>query len=94
VRDLYDRAQTLRAGRLWQRIHLLATYHGVAMQPLNQPLEMVDRQLILGKEATYAEELAALTGDPAWRPTLAFRMGYAEADAAPSPRRGAGSVLI
>ena len=53
VRDLYDKAQTLRAGRLWQRMHLWATTQGVAMQPLNQPVEMVDRERGLGREQVF-----------------------------------------
>ena len=31
--------------------------------------------------------LASLTGNPAWRPTFIFRLGYAERAARPSPRR-------
>ena len=31
--------------------------------------------------------LASLTGNPAWRPTFIFRLGYAERPARPSPRR-------
>jgi hypothetical protein len=50
VRDLYDRAQALRAGRLWQRLHLLAVSRGLAMQPINQPVELVDRERALGQE--------------------------------------------
>jgi nitroreductase len=44
VRDLYDRRQALQAGRLWQRLHLLATARGLATQPINQPVELVDRE--------------------------------------------------
>jgi nitroreductase len=44
VESLYDRAQTIRAGRAWQRMHLFATTLGLAMQPINQPIELVDRK--------------------------------------------------
>ena len=48
VRDRYDRAQTIAAGRCWQRLHLDATLNGVALQPVNQPIEMIDRERQLG----------------------------------------------
>ncbi|MFQ5931850.1 MAG: hypothetical protein ACE5MM_05555, partial [Nitrospiraceae bacterium] len=73
VRDLYGRAQNMRAGRMWQRMHLWATTEGVAMHPMNQPVELVDRERELGKEPHAAAVLAGLTGDPAWKPTFAFR---------------------
>jgi hypothetical protein len=104
VRDLYDRAQTLRAGRLWQRIHLWGTTQGLAMQPLNQPIEMVDRERDLGRAAKAAATLAALLGGAERggaegggadrKPTFAFRMGYALANAKASPRRAVEQVLV
>jgi len=94
VRELYDRPQTLRAGQLWQRLHLLATARGLAMQPMNQPVELVDRERMLGREPRAARVLAGLTGDGSWQPTFAFRMGFAVREAAPSPRRPLDAVLI
>jgi nitroreductase len=94
VRDLYDRAQTLRAGRLWQRMHLWATTEGIAMHPLNQPVEMVDRERQLGGEPRATRALSAITGDPAWKPTFFFRMGYPNREARPSPRRPVESVVL
>ncbi|GBE01372.1 hypothetical protein BMS3Bbin06_01505 [bacterium BMS3Bbin06] len=73
VRDLYDRAQNLRAGRLWQRLHLLATTKEIAMHPINQSIEMVDREMSLAKPPLTAHVLADLTGHPAWKPTLFFQ---------------------
>ena len=93
VRDLYDRAQTLRAGRVWQRIHLWATSQGIAMQPLNQPVEIVDRERELSKEPHAAQVLEDLTGDPTWKPTFAFRSGYPVRDALASPRRPVEQVV-
>ena len=52
VRDRYDRAQTIAAGRCWQRLHLDATLNGVALQPVNQPIEMIDRERQLAAAAT------------------------------------------
>ena len=94
VRDLYDRAQTLRAGRLWQRIHLWATSQGIAMQPLNQPVEIVDRERELNRKPQAAQVLTDLTGEPAWKPTFAFRAGYPVRDALASPRRAVKQVVV
>ena len=94
VLDLYDRPQALRAGQRWQRLHLMATARGLAMQPMNQPVEMVDRERELGKAPRAAEALAALTGDAAWKPTFAFRVGVPTRRAAPSPRRVLDAVLL
>jgi len=94
VRDLYDRAQALRAGRLWQRLHLLAASRGLAMQPLNQPVELVDRERALGREPRAAATLASLTGAADWKPTFAFRMGFPTRAAAPSPRRPVEAVIV
>src|SRR5271156_4774505 len=44
VRDRYDRKQSLRAGRIWQRAHLLATARGLAGRPINEAVELVDHQ--------------------------------------------------
>jgi len=94
VRDLYDRAQALRAGRRWQRLHLLATARGLAMQPLNQPVELVDRERQLGRPPRAEAALAALTGAAEWKPTFAFRMGVPTRAAGPSPRRPLEAVLL
>lgn len=87
VPDLRDREQTLHAGRAWQRLQLWATGQGIAMQPLNQPLEMVDREELLGLPPATARRLAGFVGDPARRPTMSFRAGYASRAAKRSPRR-------
>jgi hypothetical protein len=87
VEDPYDLGSTLEAGRLWQRLHLWATARGLAAQPLNQPAECVDRDHQLARPSPMEKALASLTGNPAWRPTFIFRLGYAERAARPSPRR-------
>ena len=86
VRDRYDRRGAIAAGRLWQRLHLAATVAGVAMQPLNQPLEMIDRERSTSRGDVWARRLAALTG-PDWQATFAFRAGAPTHAAPPSPRR-------
>lgn len=92
--DLYDRPQSLRVGRLWQRMHLWATAQGLSMQPLNQPVELVDRQRQLEQPPNAATALAELTDASDWQPTFAFRLGYAQRQAQLSPRRDLHSVLV
>ncbi len=94
VRNLDDRAHALRAGRRWQRLHLYATARGLAMHPINQPVELVDRERQLGRAPDAARRLAALTESAAWKPTFAFRMGYPVRDAALSPRRALEDVVL
>ena len=94
VRDLYDRPQALRAGQRWQRLHLMGTARGLAMQPINQPVEMVDRERELGQPPRAAQALAALTGEADWKPTFAFRAGLPAQPAAPSPRRPLEVVVL
>lgn len=93
VADLYDRVLCLHAGRAWQRMQLWGATLGLAMQPLNQPLERVDRERELGVEPETARRLAGFTGDPALKPTFAFRAGFALQAANPSPRRPVEWVL-
>lgn len=92
VRDRYDRQNTIDAGRTWQRLHLSAAVNGIAMQPLNQPIEMVDRERQMGQGTHWAMRTAELTGSD-WQATFAFRAGYAEQAAGPSPRRALRDVI-
>ena len=94
VRDRLDRLQSMRAGRLWQRVHLWATSQGLAAQPINQPVEVIDRERVLSKPALQAKILAELIGDPSWQPTFMFRMGYPTREMPPSPRRSVDDVLL
>jgi hypothetical protein len=66
--------------RLWQTLHLSATARGLALQPLNQPIETIDRERQTGGRA---QRIAGLTGD-VWQATFAFRAGYASRVAPPS----------
>jgi hypothetical protein len=93
VRDRMDEAQALAAGRAWQIFHLTATRLGLAAQPLNQPVEMADRNLILGRQDFYKSALAALTEWKDWDPTFVFRLGYGERAANPSARRPLASAV-
>ncbi|MEX0837896.1 MAG: hypothetical protein WD034_00070 [Parvibaculum sp.] len=92
VRDRYDRPQALAAGRLWQRVHLTASAAGLAMHPLNQPVETLDRERQLGKEAESEARLAAIADEPGWQPTFVFRGGVPTRDAIASARRAVQTV--
>ena len=94
LRDRFDMPRTLAAGMAWQQLHLLATAKGLAAQPMNQPVEMMDRNVMLGRTDTFRPALAKLAKLPGWEPTFVFRMGYAERDALPSPRRPLSDVVI
>ena len=93
VRDRMDVGQCLAAGKAWQLCHLTATKFGLAAQPLNQPAEMADRNLVLGRQDFYKPALAALTDWKDWDPTFVFRLGFAERPAPRSPRRAFDDVM-
>lgn len=94
VRDRYDQADSIRAGRIWQRIHLLATARGLAARPSNEAVEMVDHERSRGKEPRRAGLLAGIIGDAAWQPTFVFYLGYPIRTAPPSPRRSIENVVL
>jgi nitroreductase len=94
VRDRYDKADSMRAGRIWQRIHLLATARGLAARPSNEAVEMVDHERLRGKEPRRAALLARIIGDSAWQPTFVFYMGYPIRDVPASPRRSIENVVL
>jgi hypothetical protein len=94
VRDRYDQQQSLRAGRVWQRAHLLATSRELAARPANEAVEMVDHELKLGQEPRHERLLAGLTGDATWQPTFTFYMGYPIRPANASPRRSVQEVVL
>lgn len=91
--DPHDRATAIRAGAVWQRLHLAATARGLVAQPLNQLPEMIDRQRQLGQPGQFAAAVAPLLGDAGLKPTFAFRLGHAETFAPASLRRSVGDVL-
>ena len=63
------------------------------MQPLNQPIEMIDRERREGGEGEWSRRVAAFTGED-WQATFAFRSGYSAESAPPSPRRRLADVLV
>jgi hypothetical protein len=94
VRDRYEREHCLRAGRIWQRAHLLAAARGLAGRPCNEAVEMIDHEKALEKPAKRASLLAEILGDAAWQPTFVFYMGIPTFTARASPRRPMESVVL
>ena len=94
VHDRYDRQDCLRAGRIWQRAHLLATARGLAGRPCNEAAEMIDHEKALGKPPLRAALLGEVLGDAAWQPTFVFYMGYPTLTARASPRRPVEYVVV
>jgi hypothetical protein len=94
VRDRYDQEQNLRAGRIWQRAHLLATTYHLAGRPVNEAVELVDHQRLHTQEPLADPALFELIGDKAWQPTFMFRFGYPVRQVSPSPRRPVNDVLL
>lgn len=92
VRDRYQRQLTVRAGRIWQRAHLLATARGLAARPANGAVELIDHEHRLGLPADAASQLMKFTKSSAWQPTFMFYMGYATAPAQASVRRAVEDV--
>jgi nitroreductase len=93
VGDGADPVQRIAAGRLFQRIHLAATLNGLAIQPLNQIFERLDREASAGLGSTFAPAMAELVpaGDQI---VTAFRIGHPTTTPHLSPRRPAEEVLI
>ncbi len=92
VRDRLAMAPAIAAGRAWQRLHLAATQENLAAQPLNQPVERVDRDAALGRPDTFGGALARFAPEPGWEATFVFRIGVPDRPAGPSPRRPLGDV--
>ena len=93
ARNPRDVTQQLHGGRLWQRMHLLATTKGLAMHPLNQVCERADREATAGLKPEFTTALATLVGRADWFALMPFRLGYATGVARPSPRRGVNEVI-
>jgi hypothetical protein len=93
VRDRFDMRSAIQAGRAWQRLHLAATVEGLAAQPLNQPVECIDRDAMLGRADGFGPAISRFAETSGWEPTFMFRLGVAERAASPSPRRALEEML-
>jgi len=93
VRDPLDPILRLRAGRIWQRLHLSATVRGLGMQPLCQVPERIDRERSAGLPADFTSAMAAMLPARS-HAIMTFRIGYPTSDALLSPRRPASDVTL
>jgi hypothetical protein len=89
-----DHRLHMEAGRLWQRTHLEATLHGVAMQPMNHHIEMIDYETSSGGRSSVAERLGLAPNWKGWEPIFGFRGGYAAGPAPASGRRPLSAVVV
>lgn len=87
VPDTSDPHARLAGGRLLQHLHLAATTAGLGFQHMNQVTERIARDQTLGNPGRFAQRWADATGIPTGKSLLAFRIGYPERTANPSPRR-------
>jgi hypothetical protein len=94
VRDKQNNAARMQGGRLWQRLHLWATTQNIAVQPLNQTTERIDREQQLSIEPVFGNALTGLIADDTWQLLMPFRIGYPTSQANASPRRSLEAVLI
>lgn len=93
ARDGGDNAQRLAAGQLWQRLHLSATTHGLALQPLCQVPERIDREQATGRAPVITRAFASLLPTSGGQAVPTCRIGYPTLTAHLSPRRPAEEVL-
>lgn len=94
VRDLNNLQQIIKAGQLWQSLHLLGTAKGMGMQIMNQLSERRDRELSLGAQPVFGNKLVEILGDSKWNSVVQFRLGYPTLQPLHSPRRPVSEVLI
>jgi len=94
VPNLTNKRQVVKAGQLWERLHLWATSKGLGMQIMNQLSERRDRELALNLTPQFGDRLGEILKTSEWHSIIQFRMGYPTIEALPSPRRPVKDVLV
>lgn len=94
VRNNGDNTQRVLGGRVWQRMHLLGTTQGLAMAPVNQIPERIDREDSIGSKLYFGQKLKGLIAPNDWQALMPFRVGHPTIDTLASPRRSVKDVLI
>jgi hypothetical protein len=89
-----DHRLHMEAGRLWQRTHLEATLRGVAMQPMNHHIEVIDYETSSEGTSSVASRLNLGATWKGWEPIFGFRAGYAVGNAPTSGRRPLSAVVV
>jgi nitroreductase len=87
-------AMHMEAGRLWQRIHLDGTMRGLAMQPMNHLIELIDYEAAKQGRPSVLARMRLPNDWKGWEPIFGFRLGYADAPAPRSTRRPLSSVVV
>ena len=79
-----DRATLVRAGRVFERLYLVATMHGLSLQPVSPIVQVPATR----------DALAALLPAAGAVPLQPFRLGFAESERVHTPRRPLEEVLL
>ena len=93
VDDPLDIATCLKVGRAWSRIHLSGVQAGIALHPINQIPECIDRERELTRPPATLDKFNALCG-AGGVPTFGFRAGYGVGPAGRAPRRPIDQVVM
>ncbi|HZD60691.1 MAG TPA: twin-arginine translocation signal domain-containing protein [Anaerolineae bacterium] len=94
ARNAFNKAQQVKGGMLWQRLHLQMTVDRLAAQPINVAAERRDREIQLGLDHSIGSNLSKIIGDEKWQVINPFRIGYPTREPNLSPRRGVKDALI
>lgn len=94
ISNLLDYGQVVKAGQLYERLHLWATAKGLGMQVMNQLSERRDRELSLNLTPTFGDKLHEILGTSELHSIIQFRIGYPTIQALSSPRRPVKDVLV
>lgn len=86
--------QRIAGGRLLQRLELGATVRGLAIQPMTQITQRIDRDRTLGREPAFVPRIADIVGASDRELLISFRVGYSERPGRRSPRRPVISFLL
>jgi hypothetical protein len=89
-----DHRLHMEAGRLWQRLHLEGTTRGLAMQPMNHHIEVIDFEASTNGTSAMALRMGLGADWKGWEPIFGFRAGYAAGAAPTSARRPLSAVVI
>jgi len=89
----HNRHWQMATGRFWERLHLLATMRGIALHPLSQITERIDRELTMGSSPRFGAAGRELSGGRG-EVMMIFRAGFPMHEASPSPRRSVEDVVL
>jgi nitroreductase len=89
-----DHRLHIEAGRLWQRVHLEGVQRGLALQPMNHSIEIIDVETRSGGGSSTAARMSLGGAWNGWEPIFGFRVGYADGPAPASGRRPLSVVVV